>query len=118
WQGFTAPTVLLTLVPTASQRGVGFGRTVSGGGATVAIMGGQEVRKRRLFDEWLLLHELIHTGMPYVMGRGTWLMEGAATYVEPIIRARAGWKTEDEVWREWTSNMPRGVAAISAGLGA
>jgi len=116
WQGFTAPTLLLTLIPTAGERTVGFGRTVSGGGATVAIAVGTPVDKRRLFNEWVLVHELIHTGMPYVMGRGTWLMEGAATYVEPIIRARAGWKTEDEVWHEWVMNMPRGAAVFGEGL--
>jgi predicted metalloprotease with PDZ domain len=43
-------------------------------------------------------------------------MEGAATYVEPIIRARAGWKTEEEVWREWVDNMPQGVQAFSIGM--
>jgi hypothetical protein len=116
WQGFTAPTALLTLIPTASRQGVGFGRTVSGGGATVAIEIGTTVDERRLFNEWVLVHELIHTGMPYVNGRGTWLMEGAATYVEPIIRARAGWKSEDEVWHEWMMNMPRGAAAFGDGL--
>ncbi len=64
----------------------------------------------------MLTHELIHTGMPYIRGRGTWLMEGAATYVEPIIRARAGWKTEEEVWHEWVDNMPQGIEAFSTGL--
>jgi predicted metalloprotease with PDZ domain len=54
--------------------------------------------------------------MPYINGRGTWLMEGAATFVEPIIRARAGWKTEAEAWKEWIDNMPRGTPAFAAGL--
>jgi predicted metalloprotease with PDZ domain len=54
--------------------------------------------------------------MPFIRGRGTWLMEGAATYVEPIIRARAGWKTEEQVWHEWVDNMPQGVEAFSQGL--
>ncbi len=93
WQGFTAKQMMVGMVP-MPRAGVGYGRTVSGG----------------------LVHELIHTGMPFVRGRGTWLMEGAATYIEPIIRARAGWKTEEEVWKEWVDNMPRGVAAFAAGL--
>jgi len=54
--------------------------------------------------------------MPYVRGGGTWLMEGAATYIEPIIRARAGWKTEEEVWKEWVDDMPQGVRAFANGL--
>jgi len=115
WQGFTAKQMLVGLVP-MQRPGVGYGRTVSGGGATVMIEVGATVDQRRLFNDWVLVHELIHTGMPFVRGRGTWLMEGAATYIEPIIRARAGWKTEEEVWKEWVDNMPRGVAAFAAGL--
>ncbi len=116
WQGFTAKQALLGVVPTANKRGVGYGRTVSGGGVTVMIEVGVDVDRHRLFNDWVLTHELIHTGMPYIRGRGTWLMEGAATYVEPIIRARAGWKTEEEVWHEWVDSMPQGVEAFSRGL--
>jgi hypothetical protein len=116
WQGFTARQALLGLVPAATRRGVGFGRAESGGGVTVMVEVGSDVDRRRLFNDWVLVHELIHTGMPYLRPRGSWLMEGAATYVEPIIRARAGWKSEEEVWREWVDNMPRGVRAFSAGL--
>src|SRR6202008_1627127 len=106
--------MLVGLVP-MQRPGVGYGRTVSGGGATVMVEDGASVEQRRLFNDWVLVHELVHTGMPYVRG-GTWLMEGAATYIEPIIRARAGWKTEEEVWKEWVDNMPRGVSAFAAGL--
>lgn len=116
WRGFTADRLMLAIVPMDMARSVGFGRTVSGGGAAIMLEAGRQVDKRRLYDQWTLVHELIHTGMPYVEGRGIWLMEGAATYVEPIIRARAGWKTEDEVWKEWIENMPRGVAVFDAGL--
>ena len=115
WQGFTARQMMIGLVP-MQRPGVGYGRSVSGGGATVMVEVGATVDLRRLFNDWVLVHELIHTGMPFVRGRGTWLMEGAATYVEPIIRARAGWKTEEEVWKEWVDNMPRGVAAFANGL--
>jgi hypothetical protein len=116
WQGFTAKQMLVGIVPAANRRGVGYGRTVSGGGATVMVEVGTDVDRRRLFNDWVLTHELIHTGMPFIRGRGTWFMEGAATYVEPIIRARAGWKTEEEVWREWVDNMPQGVEAFSVGM--
>ena len=66
----------------------------------------------------MLVHELIHSGMPFIRGRGTWFMEGSATYVEPIIRARAGWKTEEEVWKEWVRHMPQGVGVFARGLPA
>ena len=116
WQGFTAKQMMVGLVPMAGKRGVGFGRTVSGGGATVMVEIGVDTERRRLFNDWVLVHELVHPGMPYIGGRATWLMEGAATYVEPIIRARAGWKTEEEVWMEWVKDMPQGAQAVAAGL--
>jgi hypothetical protein len=116
WQGFTARQALLGLVPVTHRRGVGYGRSVPGGGVTVMVEVGTDVDRRRLFDDWVLTHELIHTGMPFIRRGGTWFMEGAATYVEPIIRARAGWKTEEEVWREWVDNMPKGVRAFSGSM--
>lgn len=116
WQGFTARQALLGLVPVTHRRGVGYGRSVPGGGVTVMVEVGTDVDRRRLFDDWVLTHELIHTGMPFIRHGGTWFMEGAATYVEPIIRARAGWKTEEEVWREWVDNMPKGVRAFSSSM--
>jgi hypothetical protein len=116
WQGFTARQALLGLVPVTHRRGVGYGRSVPGGGVTVMVEVGTDVDRRRLFDDWVLTHELIHTGMPFIRRGGTWFMEGAATYIEPIIRARAGWKTEEEVWREWVDNMPKGVQAFSGSM--
>ena len=116
WQGFTARQMLLGLVPSGTRRSVGYGRTVPGGGVTAMVEVGTEVDPRRLFDDWVLTHEMVHTGMPFIRGRSTWFMEGAATYVEPIIRARAGWKTEEEVWHEWVASMPQGASAFATGL--
>ena len=116
WDGFTVRQMLLVMVPMPDRSGIGFGRTVSGGGSTVMVEAGTDVDPRRLFNDWVLVHEFIQTGMPYISGRATWFMEGAATYVEPIIRARAGWKTEDEVWHEWIDQMPQGVSAFDTGL--
>src|SRR5439155_9533496 len=43
---------------------------------------------------------------------GAWLNEGLATYIEPIVRARAGWRSVASVWQEWLQNMPRGLDAM------
>jgi hypothetical protein len=115
WKGFTADEMLVGLVPTR-RTGVGFGRTQPGGGVTIMIEVGEATEQRRLFDDWVLVHELIHSGMPFVRNRSTWFMEGSATYIEPIIRARAGWKTEAEVWMEWVRDMPRGEQVFARGL--
>jgi hypothetical protein len=115
WKGFTADEMLVALVPTR-RNGVGFGRTQPGGGVTIMIEVGEATEQRRLFDDWVLVHELIHSGMPFVRNRATWFMEGSATYIEPIIRARAGWKTEAEVWMEWVRDMPQGEQVFARGL--
>lgn len=115
WHGFTANEMLVGLVP-MPRPGVGFGRTQPGGGVTIMVEVGEHIDQRRLFNDWVLVHELIHSGMPFIRGRGTWFMEGSATYVEPIIRARAGWKTEEEVWKEWVQNMPQGEGVFARGL--
>ena len=116
WKGFTARHLLVGLVPSSGRRAVGFGRTQSGGGATIMVEVRKDVDQHALFDDWVLVHEMVHSGMPYLRGRATWFMEGAATYVEPIIRARAGWKTEEVVWKEWMDNMPQGAGVFSKGL--
>lgn len=116
WDGSTAKQMLIAVVPIPNRGGVGYGRTVSGGGVTVMMEVGADIAPRRLYNEWVLVHELIHTGMPYLMGHATWFMEGAATYIEPIIRARAGWKPEEDVWLEWIQQMPQGVSVFASGL--
>ena len=115
WHGFTADQMLVGLVP-MPRTGVGFGRTQPGGGVTIMMELGESIDSRRLFNDWVLVHELIHSGMPFIRGRGTWFMEGSATYIEPIIRARAGWKTEEEVWMEWLRDMPQGEGVFARGL--
>jgi hypothetical protein len=116
WQGFTAGRVLLTIVPTPGRPGVVFGRVVPGGGVSVMLQVGARATLPELWDDWILPHEFVHTGMPMITGRAGWFMEGAATYVEPVIRARAGFKREAEVWREWIEQMPRGLGALQSGL--
>lgn len=116
WQGFTTGRVLLAVVPVPGRPRVVFGRVVPGGGVSVMLQVGARATLADLWDDWILPHEFVHTGMPMITGRANWFMEGAATYVEPVIRARAGFKPEAEVWREWIEQMPRGLGALRSGL--
>ncbi|MBS0549788.1 MAG: hypothetical protein JSR24_18700, partial [Proteobacteria bacterium] len=84
WRGFPSQHLLVGLVPMDSRRAVGFGRTQSGGGATIMVEVRKDVDAAKLVDDWVLVHEMVHSGMPYIRGRATWFMEGAATYIEPI----------------------------------
>ncbi|HJQ56239.1 MAG TPA: hypothetical protein VJ890_05000 [Vineibacter sp.] len=116
WDGFTNLGMLVAVLPSPGRRGVGYGRTVPGGGSTVMVQVGERSTPADLQDDWVLPHEFVHTGMPFLRGNGMWFMEGAATYIEPIVRARAGWKREVDVWREWIENLPRGLSALESGM--
>lgn len=115
WARSPAAGGLVVLVP-SPRGGVPFGRVLSLGGAVATVLVGERARPRDLYDDWVLVHEFLHLGSPLMRDTGAWLNEGIATFYEPVLRARAGWKSEDEVWREWIGSMPRGMPAIT-GIG-
>lgn len=107
YHGFPAERAMLALVPVQSRR-VGFGQVRATGGVSVMLQVGADVTPEALADDWVLVHELAHVGMPFLYDRGGWLMEGMATYVEPLIRARAGLRSPEWAWHELQAGMPRG----------
>jgi hypothetical protein len=112
WARSPAKGGLVILIP-SSRGGVPFGRVLSLGGAAVTVLVGQQATNQELYDDWVLVHEFIHLGSPLMRDTGAWLNEGFATFYEPVLRTRAGWKSEDDVWREWISSMPRGMPAMT-----
>jgi hypothetical protein len=104
---------LLAVIPEAGRSGLPFGRLMADDGATILLLLGAETNADQLYDEWVLVHEFLHLGSPLMRDTGIWFNEGIATYFEPILRARAGWKNEDAVWREWLTSMPRGLPALT-----
>jgi hypothetical protein len=115
WARSPAQGGLVALIP-SPRGGVPFGRVLSLGGAVVTVLVGQQATPQDLYDDWVLVHEFIHLGSPLMRDTGAWLNEGIATFYEPVLRTRAGWKSEDDVWREWIASMPRGMPAIT-GIG-
>ncbi|HEX6118181.1 MAG TPA: hypothetical protein VFZ03_01945, partial [Dongiaceae bacterium] len=112
WGRSPAKDGLVILVP-SPRDGVPFGRVLSLGGAVVTALVGEQAAHRQLYDDWVLVHEFIHLGSPLMRDTGAWLNEGFATFYEPVLRTRAGWKSEDAVWREWITSMPRGMPAMT-----
>jgi len=115
WGRSPARKGLVILVP-SPRAGVPFGRVLSLGGAVVTVQVGRQATPHDLYDDWVLVHELLHLGSPFMRDTGAWLNEGIATFYEPVLRARAGWKPEDDIWREWITQMPRGMPAMT-GIG-
>jgi predicted metalloprotease with PDZ domain len=60
-------------------------------------------------EDWVITHELLHANFPDVGPAHSWLSEGLATYLEPIIRARVGLIDEAKVWRDMVDGMPKGL---------
>jgi hypothetical protein len=106
---FPVDKATLFVVPARGEDEVVFGKVLSLAGASVVIVLGDKMPSTSRHQDWVLVHELFHLGFPTFRGEGRWLGEGLATYYEPILRARAGWTSEAEVFRQFARNMPRGI---------
>jgi hypothetical protein len=100
-----AHAALLALV--GDGRGLGDGRTLGGGGGSITVTVGASTAAADLADDWILVHEMVHLSFPSV--RRPWAEEGLATYLEPIIRVRAGLLDPDDLWRSMIVGLPQGL---------
>ena len=87
----------LLLLP-GGPDGIGFGKSLAGGGVTVFVAVGEDATTQDLAKDWVLTHELIHAAFPAQPRELDWVEEGLATYVEPIARARIGTMSNEAVW--------------------
>jgi hypothetical protein len=85
------------------------GETLDLRGGLIRLRVGRDVSLPVANDNWVLVHEMIHLVLPSVGAPHQWLEEGVATYVEPIMRARAGAISEASLWREWLESMSQGL---------
>jgi len=96
-------------VERVSGNGVQWARTFAYAGAHVRIGIGQQTTADQFDSDWMLTHEFVHLALPQFADAHDWLQEGAATYVEPIARARVGQLTPEAVWGEVVREMPHGL---------
>ena len=85
------------------------GTTYGFGSSAIRIEVGRRTADSSYKDDWILAHEMTHLALPDVPERNRWLLEGNATYVEPIARAQAGQLDPQEVWRWSLEGMPKGL---------
>jgi hypothetical protein len=101
------------LVMAGDGAGIGSGATYGFDGSAIRIGVGRAADATVFKDDWVLVHEMTHLALPTVPRRSEWLLEGNATYVEPIARAQAGQLDPTEVWRWSVEGMPKGLPAAS-----
>jgi predicted metalloprotease with PDZ domain len=80
----------------------------SGGGSVLYLLD-RRAGRRELMDDWVLVHELLHFACPLLPAEHHWFEEGLSTWLEPLVRFRAGWITAEEVWRELHEDMRNGL---------
>jgi hypothetical protein len=81
---------------------------VGGSPAFTRIRVGERTTAEQLRRDWMMTHELVHTGLPSLPDENHWFEEGTAVYVEPIARVQAGQLSEEQVWGDMMRDMPQG----------
>jgi hypothetical protein len=108
---FPVPRDRILIVPTDDRRGVMQGTTwgdVGGFPAFTRIRLGQHTIVAGLTDDWMITHELTHTGFPSQEDEHHWIEEGLAVYIEPVARVQAGFLTPERIWSDMVRDMPKG----------
>jgi len=108
---YPVPRERILVIFVEDRSGVGGGTTwgdVSGFPAFTRIHIGQHTTRQELNDDWMMTHEMIHTGFPSQADEHHWIEEGIATYVEPIARVQAGFLRPEKIWNDMVRDMPKG----------
>lgn len=106
------PRPLLLLVPEPGRREL-FGYVVRGGGPTVTVLMPRDPADETLREDWTLVHELVHVGLPDVRREDAWFYEGVATYYTYLLRARVGLISEERAWANLFDGFARGAAHVT-----
>ncbi len=101
-----APHTAVFVIPVPGAEHVVFGKLLPESAPGIAVLVGEHAKAGALLDDWVLVHELFHVGVPSFYREGKWFDEGLATYFEPVIRARAGLLSEAELWQSFAEEMP------------
>jgi hypothetical protein len=108
---FPVPRDRILIVPAIDRRGVMQGTTwgdVGGSPAFTRIRLGQHSTLHDLTDDWMMTHELTHTGFPSQDDEHHWIEEGLAVYIEPVARVQAGFLQPEQIWSDMVRDMPKG----------
>ena len=106
-QSFPTPHPLLLIVPGNGDQISGM--TLGGGGGAILLSVGPNVSPAIARENWVLTHEMVHLEMPMLGYMHAWLAEGLATYLEPIVRVRAGEISAERMWGDVLQDAAQGL---------
>ncbi|HET9953309.1 MAG TPA: hypothetical protein VFQ61_02330 [Polyangiaceae bacterium] len=110
---FPVPHVFVSVVSVPEVDSIVFGRLLPESGPGIVLLVGEKAGEAALERDWVLVHELLHLGVPSFDNEGKWFDEGLATYFEPLIQARAGRRSSQAAFSEFAREMPRGLGALT-----
>ncbi|MFM8979442.1 MAG: hypothetical protein ACKOSS_03135 [Planctomycetia bacterium] len=115
WGGrFPIPRAQVVVGPSGpSSDPVDFGHAYQSGGAAVVLDLASNARDGDLPLEWILVHELLHLAMPWIVGEDAWLGEGFVTYWQEVLRGRAGAFGAAGPWQALEEGFQRGLSQPS-----
>ncbi len=85
------------------------GETLGDGGPAVLVRTAGGLTAAATRQDWVVTHELVHASLPSLGHDHAWLGEGIATYVEPVVRSRAGLVSVETFWRDLVVGLPQGL---------
>jgi hypothetical protein len=108
---FPVPRDRILVQPIHDRAWVMHGTTWGGVGgfpAFTRIGVGQHSTVSDLTSDWMMTHELFHTGFPSQDDNHHWIEEGLAVYLEPVARVQAGFLKPEQIWADMVRDMPKG----------
>jgi hypothetical protein len=73
------------------------------------MMVGEHTTVDQLGRDWVMTHEMVHTGFPDQPDEHHWIEEGTATYIEPLARSWVGNYATTQVWADLVAGLPKGL---------
>lgn len=110
--GFPVPDMDITMDLQAGGT-IGFGQHFDGRRIRVSV--GRNTDIPTLQHDWVMVHEMLHAAFPDLPKRHRWMQEGLSTYLETVVRVRAGLMDERAMWDRWMRRMPYGLVQRGEG---
>lgn len=78
-------------------------------GPAIKITLGHAASEADLARDWIMPHEMVHLGFPFMPDEHAWAAEGIATYVEPLARIGVGQLRAETMWHDLMDGLPKGL---------
>jgi hypothetical protein len=110
---FPVPEAQVVVVPNApGNEPVPWAYVLRGGAPAVHFFINQRHPLSEFMTDWTAVHELSHMLLPYIRPEDAWLSEGAASYYQYVLSARAGMIPAGEAWQRLHDGFRRAKRSL------